>query len=823
MFIPLSFKIVRFTVIFKLKKLNIICCKKKKNQARSVKKKEKDDLMKTDAEWDKIITQADSITIQDNGRFCHCFMIILYFESRKIDIFVNFNDNILYRFIQEDYSITPIYIFEIPQKHCFPILIQQKKVAIQPPAATTLNYHHPVEFVSSPFEENSMERGKKQTLRARIPPHSKIPLCAVEMPPDDSNADIHFLDVSFGDVDLSCNVPQACDSSQEQNSLTPVVKHDDSIDQKVDSILAHTQYTTISNQSSVQTQRSLQVNQAPQSSTKILSLPYVPPSADYLTQNTAVANPYQNINTGQPTPMYNSSVYYNNPQGLSSHTSFYGATASNIGLNSTNSYIPQLSQSDYSNLNVNYPQTGAQHQFPPYSYPNTYSYQASGILYIPIVSDANLASMYTTSTNSNYIHQHFHQTGNTNLSRSSVLSTSTTNSTKDSLYYQSLPSNNSWTTSVSNPNGNNISDTTSSIGLKQSTLLTSKTTTPTTNKSGLISGIPPGVVPLDDAQYTSNQQCIPGYYSQSPSEMYSEEHLQMVQSGSPNYMTNIFYSPNPMYPSVSSILTGSETAGTGISNFAGYSSLTDSRYARADDNASPVSSILSQQTQTLAHQQILLNPPIAPGYTYYYGQLIIPANASQRDTMYLTVPAASITSHGIGTINTMPGNSNTAASPADYNNVYETLGLSPVTGSSNDYGSSSQMGVSGQQTTQAQGKTNLSDITAEYPNKSTLNKSFQSTLPYSVTDNCDVGGHHSAGSYPPVLISPMPPGNPQPRHTAPLHNQIDMRVQNKQRQKLSSGKDNLSRNRSVNPTANKVEVKQNYSQEASGGNKIYLR
>jgi len=50
-----------------------------------------------------------------------------------------------------------------------------------------------------------------------------------------------------------------------------------------------------------------------------------------------------------------------------------------------------------------------------------------------------------------------------------------------------------------------------------------------------------------------------------------------------------------MYPSVSSILTGSETAGTGISNFAGYSSLTDSRYARTDNTASPVSSILSQQ------------------------------------------------------------------------------------------------------------------------------------------------------------------------------------------------------------------------------------
>jgi len=115
----------------------------------------------------------------------------------------------------------------------------------------------------------------------------------------------------------------------------------------------------------------------------------------------------------------------------------YGTIASKISGNSTNSHIPQLAQSNYSNLNAYYPQTGAQHQFPSYSYPNPLSYQASGISYPLIVSDANLASMYTTSTNSNYIHQNLHQTGNTNLSKSSVLLTSTTNFTKESLVSKS--------------------------------------------------------------------------------------------------------------------------------------------------------------------------------------------------------------------------------------------------------------------------------------------------------------------------------------------------------------------------------------------------
>lgn len=114
----------------------------------------------------------------------------------------------------------------------------------------------------------------------------------------------------------------------------------------------------------------------------------------------------------------------------------YGTTPSNIGVNSTNSHIPQLSQSNHSILNANYPQTAAQPQFPSYSYPNpAHSYQATGISYPPIASAANLASMYTPSTYSNYMHQNLHQTGgNTNnLSKSTASLTSTTNSTKDSL------------------------------------------------------------------------------------------------------------------------------------------------------------------------------------------------------------------------------------------------------------------------------------------------------------------------------------------------------------------------------------------------------
>lgn len=152
----------------------------------------------------------------------------------------------------------------------------------------------------------------KKTLRARIPPPSKIPLSAVEMPPDDPSGNLNYVDVSFGAVDLG-DVPQLSDSSQDQNTL-PSVKYD-SVSQKVDSVLTQTEYSAITNQTAAQCQRPPQSNQSTQPPTKIGPPPGVPPPADYLTkQNAAAANPYQNVNTGQPTSMYSSSVYSNNPQ-----------------------------------------------------------------------------------------------------------------------------------------------------------------------------------------------------------------------------------------------------------------------------------------------------------------------------------------------------------------------------------------------------------------------------------------------------------------------------------------------------------------------------
>lgn len=48
--------------------------------------------------------------------------------------------------------------------------------------------------------------------------------------------------------------------------------------------------------------------------------------------------------------------------------------------------------------------------------------------------------------------------------------------------------------------------------------------------------MPPGVGPIVSGQYILSQQGIPGYYHQSHPVMYSDEHLQMVQSRLPHHM-----------------------------------------------------------------------------------------------------------------------------------------------------------------------------------------------------------------------------------------------------------------------------------------------
>lgn len=83
-----------------------------------------------------------------------------------------------------------------------------------------------------------------------------------------------------------------------------------------------------------------------------------------------------------------------------------------------------------------------------------------------------------------------------------------------------------------------------------------------------------------------------------------------------------YYADMGFQQAPTSLATGREA---GLASVA-YS-MSDGRFARADNNASPVPSTLSQQNATQGHQQPMLNHTgLPPGYAYaFYGGSMIPA------------------------------------------------------------------------------------------------------------------------------------------------------------------------------------------------------
>lgn len=71
-----------------------------------------------------------------------------------------------------------------------------------------LSSYEPLVISSQP------QRSVKQ--RPRLPPPSKIPSTAVEMPGDTSNSSISFLDVQFGALEFGCDVNVNDRSNQDR-------------------------------------------------------------------------------------------------------------------------------------------------------------------------------------------------------------------------------------------------------------------------------------------------------------------------------------------------------------------------------------------------------------------------------------------------------------------------------------------------------------------------------------------------------------------------------------------------------------------------------
>ncbi|KAF4532577.1 hypothetical protein B566_EDAN010038, partial [Ephemera danica] len=125
-------------------------------------------------------------------------------------------------------------------------------------------------------------------------------------------------------------------------------------------------------------------------------------------------------------------------------------------------------------------------------------------------------------------------------------------------------------------------------------------------------GVPPAM--LGQHQYIMGQQGMPFYNVQQPIYGFDDYQHQLMQSRVPMQTASGFYD-------MSTLAAGRESGMTSVAY-----SVSDARFARTDNNSSPVPSTLSQQNPSQAHQQPMLNQTLPPGYAYFYGTGVVPGS-----------------------------------------------------------------------------------------------------------------------------------------------------------------------------------------------------
>ncbi|XP_008195618.2 protein lingerer isoform X1 [Tribolium castaneum] len=496
---------------------------------------------------------------------------------------------------------------------------------------------------------------RTKTQRARVPPPSKIPASAVEMP-GDLNSSIGYLDVQFG----------AMDFMSDTNSFDSV--NDNKYGSSNPSGLDNTAVTSTGNMDLNTNQNSTLDAYSPKSNTQssissalTQSLTEsIPQTSEHLTNayNTA---PRSSTTGSTATPSvtpsgldigkqseshtYSQQSTYNSYQ---QKTNTYNASTYS-GTQTSNSYVSNQANSNYANS-----------QAAPYNtpYQNAYSSAASyqsntNAGAFPSISQAN-----SYPSNNQSYQQNSSQSvygANTGLSNSSNLGNTTTSQynsySSASNHKLSKDSYDSTSNAVSNTQTTTSSNVTSTtaLSLSQSTVSVTKSTTTLAakNSSSVVSNIPPGVAPVMSTPYIMGQ--VP--YFQPP--VYSYEEVQMLQQRMP-HMTTPYYDMSYQTPTTLAAVRD------GALGNVGYSMSSDGRFTRGDNNASPVPSTLSQQTTSLTqgHQA----QPILAGTGHPYFFTALNTFPNYQFGMYTQLPAAT-NAHG-------SSNSTQYPKPATYGSGY---------------------------------------------------------------------------------------------------------------------------------------------------------
>ncbi|XP_055921488.1 protein lingerer isoform X7 [Eupeodes corollae] len=673
---------------------------------------------------------------------------------------------------------------------------------------------YPTSYATVFGDQNVSSQPAVRRARAKVPPPSKIPSTAVEMPGDTLN-NIGYLDVQFGGLDFGTEdsfdaLPEKFNSSatidnQQIVQTQDVVSNDyqskaNSQQQAV--LSAGLQNSQISDSlTSGYSQRSSSNIQQQQNASSVGSMSaQTNSSLDQLSKN----DPYNQSNTSNAAgyqSSYNSSSSANKSssyQPTATGQGYNSASYTNVQSSSASTYQPP--SNNYNSYNQN--SVNSYQQQANVSSVNNSSNSVAGSTVNSSVSTQNIpvggsssSTVNNASANSNagYLSSQYqsNQTtsaypsqqnayqnnqsiyGGTGLSNNTGVSSVAASTVVSSTVSSVVPSSTATTNSMSSP----------SLGLTN-TKVTNSATNANKNSAGMV---PQNIQMV--SQYI--QTGLP-YYQQP---VYSYEDLQMMQQRVPHVQGyyDLNYTPTSL---------GAAGVRDNLGSVA-YSTMTDGRFARTDNNSSPVSNVSSTMSQQAGSTAPLLNVP----YAYFYGGNMMPGGFQYGTPAIYPqqIPAANTASGG-------------QFPKPSYNTGYGSASYDALSQATQDYTKGAYPSSVNQQT-KSQNVANPpqagtgSDITSSMYGKGhvALNKvnsyekqNFHSgTPPPFNMPNTQTAGGTSAQPYG-MYLQPMPTGHHNMIHQ-PIH-QMDSRIHNSSRRDSNS---TGQRQQSSNPT--KSATKQGYS------------
>ncbi|XP_055921490.1 protein lingerer isoform X8 [Eupeodes corollae] len=515
---------------------------------------------------------------------------------------------------------------------------------------------YPTSYATVFGDQNVSSQPAVRRARAKVPPPSKIPSTAVEMPGDTLN-NIGYLDVQFGGLDFGTEdsfdaLPEKFNSSatidnQQIVQTQDVVSNDyqskaNSQQQAV--LSAGLQNSQISDSlTSGYSQRSSSNIQQQQNASSVGSMSaQTNSSLDQLSKN----DPYNQSNTSNAAgyqSSYNSSSSANKSssyQPTATGQGYNSASYTNVQSSSASTYQPP--SNNYNSYNQN--SVNSYQQQANVSSVNNSSNSVAGSTVNSSVSTQNIpvggsssSTVNNASANSNagYLSSQYQS----NQTTSAYPSQQNAYQNNQSIYGGTGLSNNTGFTGSTSTSSSQYSNF-SSAKLKETSTTSSSShyeSVSSVAASTVVSSTVSSVVPSSTA--TTNSMSSPSLGLTNTKVTNSATNANKNSAGMvpQNIQMQGYYDLN---------YTPTSLGAAGVRDNLGsvaYSTMTDGRFARTDNNSSPVSNVSSTMSQQAGSTAPLLNVP----YAYFYGGNMMPGGFQYgTPAIYPQIPAANTASGG---------------------------------------------------------------------------------------------------------------------------------------------------------------------------------